>query len=122
LKYRLDPPPYQNVAITTTDAELATRLARIAPHFVEAGRLFRAAYDFFVREYADTAPTTVLPPAQPPQPIPPPTPIDSHDGHFLIHPDYSSPDTPNADDGRNAHSNHIHAQLGPTRYARPRRT
>jgi hypothetical protein len=51
------------------------------------------------------------------QPPATPTDIDSHDGHYVLHPDYSD----YVPVGRVDHYNHIHAQLGPTRYPSARR-
>ncbi|MCA9621719.1 MAG: hypothetical protein KC731_22000, partial [Myxococcales bacterium] len=108
LHYRLDPAPFQP-APGTTPSELE---ASIAGHFAEARVLFRRIYQFFVDEYSDG--NDVLGPNAPPDV---PTELDGHDGHFIIHPDYAEPNaSAGAKSGREAHNNHLHAQLGKTNY------
>ena len=39
-------------------------------------------------------------------------------GHFVLFPDYPHPDNPPGNsNGRGAHINHLHFQVGPTTYA-----
>jgi hypothetical protein len=114
LHYRLDPPPFQ-----VASGSSATNLEReIAGHFAEARRLFLNVYRFFVNEYSDSnvilGPSPVVDVA---------TAVNGRDGHFIIHPDYAEPNSSaGPKSGREAHNNHIHAQLGPTNYAAARRT
>lgn len=115
LHYRLEPPPYQDAATFAQNDPERVDLANLSAHFVEAGKLFRVIYEFFARDYSDighgTLPNGEPTPVLGPQPSTPPTPISSNHGHFIIHPDYHKV---GSDDGRHAHANHIHAQLGPT--------
>ena len=113
--YRLDPPPFQ---LPTTQQATSAADAELATHFAEASKLFLDTYQFFVREYSDSNDILERPPNMPADV---PTDIDSPDGHFIIHPDYSDYVRGGPDAGRLAHVNHIHAQLGPTRYAAMRR-
>lgn len=113
LHYRLDPAPFQP-ALGATPSNLETQ---IAGHFADARVLFRAIYQFFVNEYSDG--NTTLGPSSTPDV---PTELDGHDGHFIIHPDYAEPNaSAGPKSGREAHNNHLHAQLGPTNYATARR-
>lgn len=139
LEYRLDPPPYMFEPIDTPDQEVRRQLEQVVAHFAECRDLFRAAYEFFAREYSDSplldasgnpvrdgANNLIVPLGRPQQPAPPMTQINSqvaggHDGHLVIHPDYPEPNSPGGRDGRGAHANHIHAQLGPTTYTGARR-
>lgn len=121
LHYRLDPAPFQEPvppAVVTTDATLAGQLAGIAPHFVSAREIFLDVYDFATREYSDT--NSALGPLAPTAPAEVPTPIDSHRGHFILHPDYPKPNPPAAKNGRQAHVNHLHFQVGSTNFPAPR--
>ncbi len=116
LQYRLDPPPFQDPDPTG----LITAPLVVALHFQEAGAIFRAAYDFFVAEYTDVS--DGLPDAASHAS----TPIDDPRGEFVIHPDYGRPNRGKSangnpkQNGRGAHANHFHAQLGPTRFAKRR--
>jgi hypothetical protein len=121
LHYRLDPAPFQEpVPASVTDPVLAAQLAAVAPHFVTARALFQDVYDFATREYSDGNSTLgplaagAAPDVQ--------TPIDSHIGHFILHPDYPKPNAPGAKNGRQAHINHLHFQVGPTSFPAPRTT
>jgi len=128
LRYRLDPPPFQDPVPPTAPAALA----QLAPHFVTAANLFKRVFDFATQEYTDSDPT--LGPLPAGQTEPPPTPLGGQVGHFILHPDYASIDTfsihmhngvpgttPEDDmNGRSAHVNHLHFQLGPTHFTSPR--
>ncbi|MFO0756964.1 MAG: hypothetical protein U0359_10750 [Byssovorax sp.] len=138
LHYRLDPPPYQEPVPASADPALAADLAKVAPHFQKASKIFEDVYDFASREYSDdNSMLGPLPDGKADQP----TPIDSPKGHFILHPDYPSPNTIKRDasgnpvpdparpgkfkenvNGRGAHVNHHHFQLGPTNYKTPRTT
>jgi hypothetical protein len=123
LHYRLDPAPFQDPAPAGTDAAVAAQMATVATHFQAAGGIFKAVFDFATTQYTDADKT--LGPLSPPAPEPTPTTIDDQSGHFILHPDYGTPNTPNvlnAKDGRQAHINHLHFQLGQTFYNSPRTT
>ena len=116
LHYRLDPAAFQDAvpALAPPDPALSTALGQVAPHFTSAATLFKAVYDFAVKEYSDS--NIVMGPVTPPDPAP--TPIDSHSGHFVLFPDYPHPNNPpDNSNGRGAHINHLHFQVGPTSYA-----
>jgi hypothetical protein len=121
LHYRMDPAPFQDAvpaALATSDPALATTLATVAPHFVSAAAIFATVYAFATREYTDgTSSLGPLPAGSAPEAQ---TPIDSHTGHFILHPDYPKPNAAGAKNGRQAHVNHLHFQLGPTSYSGPR--
>lgn len=113
LHYRLDPAPYQEPVPAGTDAILAAELAKVAPHFQKAREVFEFVYDFAVAEYNDSNDKM----GRLPQGVTDTrTPIDSHDGNFILHPDYPKPNLPTKKNGRQAHVNHHHFQLGPTNY------
>jgi hypothetical protein len=115
LHYRLDPAPFQDpVPATVTDPALQAKLAAVAPHFVTARALFQDIYAFATREYSDGNSTLGPLPAGAAADVA--TPIDSHSGHFILHPDYPKPNAAGAKNGRQAHVNHLHFQLGPTDY------
>lgn len=116
LHYRLDPAPYQEAVPELQDAALAAELAKVAPHFVKASELFKAIYEFAVDEYSDS--NDVLK-KLPPGMTDTRTPIDDQHGHFILHPDYGKPNIPGDKFGRQAHVNHHHFQLGPTKYKMP---
>jgi hypothetical protein len=118
LHYRLDPAPFQDAVPADTDPALGAELAEVAGHFVAARAIFKAIYDFAVDEYSDD--NALLGPL-PAGASDTPTPIDSHVGHFILYPDYPKPNT-NPSNGRQAHNNHLHFQLGPTHYPRARTT
>jgi hypothetical protein len=113
LHYRLDPAPFQeSVPATVTDPALAAQLGTVASHFVTTREIFQDVYDFATREYSDGNPT--LGPLSAAATADIATPIDSHRGHFILHPDYPKPNAPGAKNGRQAHVDHLHFQLGPT--------
>lgn len=122
LHFRLDPPPFQDAVPASVPQPLQGELLKVAPHFQKARVLFGAVYDFAVQEYCDSNDLLGI---LPPKIVDTRTPLDSHDGHFVIHPDYFKPNTPaskTADgkpgsDGRGAHVNHLHCQLGRTHYS-----
>lgn len=130
LHYSLDPAPFQEPVPPGTDPALATELDKIAFHFQMARSVFLDVYKFAVKEYSDD--NSILGPSTVAET---PTPIDSHRGHFILHPDYPRPNDLKLDDagqktpdptqpngfkekvnGRGAHVNHFHFQLGPTNY------
>jgi hypothetical protein len=117
LHYRLDPPPFQDavpaLGADPANVALAAQLAVIAPHFVTASSFFQAVYDFAVAEYSDNNSALGKLPAGT---LDTPTPIDNHDGHFILHPDYPKPNPTGLKNGRQAHVNHLHFQVGPTNY------
>lgn len=117
LHYRLDRPPYQDPLPDTLDPALRAEMEKLAPHFQKASALFRAVYDFAVREYTDD--NTTLGPL--PGVTEKPTPIDSHTGHKILCPDYPHPTTVKKPQyGRQPHNNHLHFQLGETEYGTAR--
>jgi hypothetical protein len=116
LHYRLDPAPYQDPVPPVSDPAVAADLATIAPHFRAARALFQTIYDFAVDEYSDS--NDLLGPL-PAGTTDDPTPIDDQRGHFILHPDYAKPNASGDKFGRQAHVNHHHFQLGPTRYKMP---
>lgn len=123
LHYRMDPAPFQDpvpAALATSDPALAAQLATVATHFVSAQAVFQGVYDFATREYTDADST--LGPLPAGAPAETQTPIDSHAGHFILHPDYPKPNAAGAKNGRQAHVNHLHFQLGATFYSSPRTT
>jgi hypothetical protein len=122
LHYRLDPAPFQDpVPAAVTDPTLAAQLAAVAPHFTEARALFQDVYNFATTEYTDA--NSALGPLPPTAPAEVQTPIDSHQAHFVLFPDYAHPNPPtNPQGGRQAHNNHLHFQLGPTGFSGPRTT
>jgi hypothetical protein len=82
---------------------------KICTHFKQASEIFKYVFDIAAREYSDK--DEIL--GRNPGGDETPTEIDSHEAHFIIHPDYSSPNSPgNESDGRQAHQNHLHLQLG----------
>jgi hypothetical protein len=106
LHYRLDPPPYQH-AVGGKEPS-----ASIKDHFKQAGSFFKdVVYKFAVEEYSDASSDLGTAAAGGPA-----TEIDSHSGHFVLHPDYPKPNDSNSKYGRNAHNNHLHMQLGKTNY------
>mgnify|MGYP007115112028 CR=1 FL=1 len=128
----LDPPPYQDPVPASADPALAPALATVAPHFQKASVIFEEVYDFATQEYSDNNPVLGALPGGVTDTT---TPIDSPQGHLILHPDYPSPNTLQRDasgapvpdparpgkfkenvNGRGAHVNHHHFQLGPTRY------
>jgi len=113
LHYRLDPAPYQDPVPATADPALALDLATIAPHFRAAREVFQAIYDFAVNEYSDS--NDLLGPL-PAGKTDVPTLVDDQQGHFILHPDYAKPNAAGDKFGRQAHVNHHHFQLGPTKY------
>jgi hypothetical protein len=119
LRYRLDPPPFQDPVPapgpTPEEIALNAELVKVAPHFVAARDHFRAIYGFSTAEYSDS--NNVLGPTATPDVT---TPIDSHDGKFILHPDYPEPG--GAKNGRTAHINHFHIQLGRTELGAVRTT
>jgi len=120
LHYRLDPPPFQDPVPASAPSAFAADLAKVATHFQMAASLFQDVYEFAVGEYSDG--NTILG-RLPKGTSDTPTPIDSHAGHFILHPDYPHPNNPpNAHNGRGAHINHLHFQLGPTFYSAGPRT
>jgi hypothetical protein len=120
LHYRLDPAPFQDPVPSGTDPALAAQMATVASHFQAAAGIFKAVFEFATTQYTDTNPT--LGPLNPPADEPRPTAIDDQSGHFILHPDYGRPTPPGGKDGRQAHVNHLHFQLGPTYYSSPRTT
>lgn len=129
LRYRLDPAPFSSSTV-------------MGPHFAEAGTLFKDVYDFVVAEYTDV--DSKLPaddlendPSNPGQKrVRALTPIDAADSHFILHPDMGQPNSRAKDasgnpavdaagnpkfnkDGRQAHNNHYHIQLGPKHATSP---
>jgi hypothetical protein len=123
LHYRLDPAPHQEPVppgLATSDPVLAAQLAGVAPHFVTSRVLFQDVYEFATREYSDDNSTLGPRPAGAGAEVQ--TPIDSHDGNFVLHPDYPKPNLAGAKNGRQAHVNHHHFQLGPTKYPSGART
>jgi hypothetical protein len=129
LHYRLDPPPFQDPVPALADPALQAELSKAAPHFHQASALFRAIYEFATREYSDN--NDDLGPL-PSGKIDAATPLDAQAGARVMHADYPKPSTlvmnkktgklvpgPN---GREAHCNHIHMQLGPTQHGKARET
>jgi hypothetical protein len=102
----------------TSNPTLAATLATVAPHFVTARTIFNAVCDFATREYTDG--NSTLGPLATSAAAEVPTPIDSHAGHFILHPDYPRPNAAGAKNGRQAHVNHLHFQLGATHHSGPR--
>jgi hypothetical protein len=51
-----------------------------------------------------------------------PTAIDDQSGHFILHPDYGTPNSGGELNGRQAHVNHLHFRVVPTRYPSARTT
>lgn len=116
LHYRLDPPPYQDKVPEIKDEALAAELAKVAPHFRKASALFKAIYEFAADEYSDSNDLLRKLPAGKTDTR---TPIDDQEGHFILHPDYAKPNVAGDKFGRQAHVNHHHFQLGPTKYKIP---
>ena len=119
LHYRLDPAPFQDPIPPLAPPALTD----VAPHFQFARGLFERVFDIAAREYTDES--TILGPL--PGVTELPTAIDAQHGHNTIHPDYSKPNSRGPDkkdpskivdgpDGRGAHVNHLHFQLGKTHY------
>jgi hypothetical protein len=121
--YRLDPPPFDEAVPAGTDPALKAQLEKVKPHFETARDLFKAVFDFATAEYSDDNEILGTLPAGTTDG--PPTPISSQEVHRTIHPDYAKPSKTAAEtedgkpgkDGRGAHQNHIHFQLGPTFYS-----
>jgi hypothetical protein len=121
LHYRLDPVPFQDAVPPNAPPDLLPDLARVAGHFQSAASFFTDVYEFAVTEYSDN--NAILGPL-PAGTVDTPTPIDSQVGHRILHPNYPSPNNPldTGRNGRGAHINHLHFQLGPTFYNAPRTT
>jgi hypothetical protein len=121
LHYRLDPAPFQDSvpSLNPPDPTLSAQLAAVAGHFSLARAMFKAVFDFASSEYADS--NTTLGQLTAPA-VDTPTAIDDQSGHFILHPDYGTPNAPGAKNGRQAHVNHLHFQVGPTHYGAPRTT
>jgi hypothetical protein len=119
LRYRMDPAPFQDPvpAIDPPDADLSSLLASVAQHFQAAGPMFKAIFDFATAEYSDTnsqlGPLTSGTDGTP-------TEINDQHGHYILHPDYGKPNAAGAKNGRQAHVNHLHFQVGPTNYTAAR--
>lgn len=115
LQYRLDPIPYPIPPPATPSGPADSRWLILRDHFERAREVFRTAYGFFVAEYTDSNAHL-----GPPPPANTPTPLDDRTGHFILHPDYGrinhglTASGKKKQNGREAHFNHIHAQLGPT--------
>jgi len=109
LRYRLDPLPYPTPPPALPSGPADSRWLVLRDHFDEARTIFRSAFDFFVAEYSDSHDQL-----GPSAPANVPTPIDSPHGHFVLHPDYGEVNSGGKSNGRQAHFNHFHAQLGPT--------
>jgi hypothetical protein len=123
LHYRMEPAPFQDpvpAALVASNPALAAQLATVAPHFVSAADIFSSVYDFATHEYTDA--NTTLGPLPAGAAVETPTPIDSHAGHFILHSDYPKPNPAGAKNGRQAHVNHLHFQLGKTSFSGPRTT
>jgi hypothetical protein len=105
LHYRLDPAPLQD-----DPPEGATEdLKKLAEHFRTAQLLFKAIYDDAVADLSDS--NDVLGPSKTAKDTK--TEIDANVPHITLHPDYGKPNSPGKDfDGRQAHQNHLHFQLG----------
>lgn len=77
-------------------------------HYQRAGTLFQEVYTFLAGEYSFRE--VALGPNAPVDSDPVPA-IGSFSG-FLLHPDLPNPNSPGAKDGRQAHVNHFHFNLG----------
>jgi len=120
LQYRLSPIPYPNPPPATPLGPTDSHWLVLRDHFDMARQVFQTAHDFFVKEYSDGHHFLGKPPGNLPASKKVPTPIDDPQGHFIIHPDYGRINHGLTSAGtkkqniREAHFNHIHAQLGPS--------